>query len=104
MTKRPGRPRTNFKDYESTTEQGTKEGEIRATYIVKIHIKEALKIIAQKRGVLIKELVNDLFTEFIEKEKRSFPPKAKKILKPTEERPKRENKKPKIKQAKITYY
>jgi len=62
-----GRPRTQTKKPTKSSEEGTKEGETRATFIVKIELLEKLKALAYWKRRLIKDEVNDLLAEAIER-------------------------------------
>lgn len=53
-----GRPATNKKEITKTSQEGTKSGETRATFIVKEDLLEDLKAIAFWDRVLIKDVVN----------------------------------------------
>ena len=53
-----GRPVTNKKEITKTSQEGTKSGETRATFIVKEDLLEDLKAIAFWDRVLIKDVVN----------------------------------------------
>ena len=53
-----GRPVTQFKEITKSSQEGTKENEVRATFIVNEEILEKLKAIAYWERELIKEVVN----------------------------------------------
>ena len=56
--KKPGRPRTSTKVPKDTTEEGTKEGEKRATFIVREDLLEKVKAIAYWDRVKIKDVMD----------------------------------------------
>jgi len=60
-----GRPKTSTKTPISTSEEGTKEDETRATFIVKKESLEKLKAIAYWDRVLIKEVINTALEEYL---------------------------------------
>jgi hypothetical protein len=62
-----GRPVTNFKEITKSSQEGTKENEIRATFIVNEEILEKLKNIAYWERLLIKDVVNLALVEAIAK-------------------------------------
>ncbi|MFV0180295.1 hypothetical protein OBK28_12080 [Empedobacter falsenii] len=62
-----GRPKTSIKVITKSTQEGTKEGESRATFIVNDGVLEKLKAIAYWDRVLIKEVVNSALVSAIEK-------------------------------------
>ena len=62
-----GRPVTNFKEITKSSQEGTKENEIRATFIVNEGLLEKLKNIAYWERILIKDVVNLALVEKIEK-------------------------------------
>ena len=62
-----GRPKTQLKVITKTSEEGTKEGEIRATFIVKTELLEKLKAIAHYERTLIKYTVEKALEEAIAK-------------------------------------
>ena len=53
-----GRPVTQTKEITKTSQEGTKENETRATFIVNEDLLEKLKAIAYWDRVLIKEVIN----------------------------------------------
>ena len=53
-----GRPVTQTKEITKSSQEGTKENEVRATFIVNEEILEKLKAIAYWERELIKEVVN----------------------------------------------
>lgn len=60
-----GRPITQFKTVTKSSQEGTKEGEIRATFIVKEDILEKLKAVAYWDRLLIKDVVNTALEDAI---------------------------------------
>ena len=60
-----GRPVTQTKEITKSTQQGTKEGETRATFIIKEELLEGLKAIAYWERVLIKDVLNRALTDAI---------------------------------------
>jgi len=67
-----GRPKTQFKEITKTSQEGTKENETRATFIVNEELLDKLKAIAYWDRVLIKEVINTALQEAIAKyEKKS---------------------------------
>jgi len=67
-----GRPVTQFKEITKSSQEGTKENETRATFIVNEDLLEKLKAIAYWDRLLIKDVINTAFEEAINKhEKKS---------------------------------
>ena len=62
-----GRPVTQTKEITKTSQEGTKENETRATFIVNEDLLEKLKAIAYWDRVLIKEVINTALEEAISK-------------------------------------
>jgi len=62
-----GRPQTQFKEVVKESQQGTKEGETRATFIVKEDLLEKLKAMAYWQRVMIKEVVDTALQEAVAK-------------------------------------
>ncbi len=60
-----GRPITQFKEITKSSQQGTKENETRATFIVKEELLEKIKNIAYWDRVLIKDVINKALEEYI---------------------------------------
>jgi len=60
-----GRPVTQTKEITKSSQEGTKEGETRATFIVKEGLLEKLKAIAYWERILIKEVVASALEEAI---------------------------------------
>ena len=62
-----GRPKTQFKEITKTSQEGTKENETRATFIVNEELLEKLKAIAYWDRKLIKEVVDKALQDAIGK-------------------------------------
>ena len=62
-----GRPVTQTKEITKSSQEGTKENETRATFIVNEDLLEKLKAIAYWDRVLIKDVVNTALQETIAK-------------------------------------
>lgn len=62
-----GRPKTSTREITKSSQEGTKENETRATFIVKEDILEKLKAIAYWDRVLIKDVVNTALQETVAK-------------------------------------
>ena len=62
-----GRPKTQFKEITKSSQEGTKENETRATFIVNEDLLEKLKAIAYWDRVLIKEVVNKALLDAVDK-------------------------------------
>jgi len=62
-----GRPVTQTKEITKSSQEGTKEGETRATFIVKEGLLEKLKAIAYWERILIKEVVTSALEEAVAK-------------------------------------
>ena len=70
--KKVGRPVTQFKEITKSSQEGTKENETRATFIVNEDLLEKLKAIAYWDRLLIKDVINTAFEDAINKhEKKS---------------------------------
>jgi len=61
-----GRPKTSTRVITKSSQEGTKENEIRATFIVKEDLLEKLKAIAYWDRVLIKDVVNTALQDAID--------------------------------------
>ncbi len=71
-TNKVGRPKTQFKEVTKSSQEGTKENETRATFIVNEDLLEKLKAIAYWDRVLIKEVINKALQDAVDKhEKKS---------------------------------
>ena len=84
--KKAGRPKTSTKKIPSSSEEGTKEGEIRATFIIKVEEVDKIKAIAFNEGVLIKDIIGEFLRAGIERYEKSrgvvkIKPKAEKPFK-----------------------
>jgi len=67
-----GRPVTQTKEITKSSQEGTKENETRATFIINEELLEKLKAIAYWDRVLIKDVVNTALQETVAKyEKKS---------------------------------
>ena len=67
-----GRPKTQFKEITKTSQEGTKENETRATFIVNEDLLDKFKAIAYWDRVLIKEVINTALQDAVAKhEKKS---------------------------------
>lgn len=62
-----GRPKTSTREITKTSQEGTKENETRATFIVNEDILEKLKAIAYWERLLIKDIANQAFEDAIAK-------------------------------------
>ena len=62
-----GRPVTQTKEITKTSQEGTKENETRATFIVNEELLDKLKAMAYWERVLIKDVVNTALTETVAK-------------------------------------
>lgn len=62
-----GRPITSTREVTKTSQEGTKENETRATFIVNEDLLEKLKAIAYWERLLIKDIANQAFVDAIEK-------------------------------------
>ena len=69
--KKAGRPKTSTKKINSSSEEGTKEGEIRATFIIKVEEVDKIKAIAFNEGVLIKDIIGEFLRAGIERYEKS---------------------------------
>ncbi len=70
--KKVGRPVTQFKEITKSSQEGTKENETRATFIINEELLDKLKAIAYWDRVLIKDVINTALQEAVAKyEKKS---------------------------------
>jgi tyrosyl-tRNA synthetase len=60
-----GRPKTQTKKVEKSSEEGTKEDETRATFIVNKEVLSKIKAISKLEGFQYKDTVNEALTRFI---------------------------------------
>lgn len=77
----PGRPKTTQRIITKSSQEGTPEGESRATFIVKEELIDKLKAMAYWERSLIKEVVNNILGEAVasyEKKKGKIKPIPKK--------------------------
>jgi len=61
-----GRPRTIYREYEKTSQEGLREGYTRATFIVREDLLKKLKDYAYTEREKIKDVVNKMLAEFLE--------------------------------------
>jgi len=72
LNKKVGRPVTQFKEITKSSQEGTKENETRATFIVNEELLDKLKAIAYWDRVLIKDVINTALLDAVAKhEKKS---------------------------------
>lgn len=64
--KKRGRPRTSTRKPEKTSEEGTLEGETRATFIVSKEYLEGIKDIAYWERTTIKDVLAEALKEYLE--------------------------------------
>jgi len=64
-----GRPVTQTKEITKSSQEGTKENETRATFIVNEELLEKLKAVAYWERKLIKEVINTALQEYVDKKK-----------------------------------
>jgi len=62
-----GRPKTSTREITKSSQEGTKENETRATFIINEELLEKLKAIAYWDRVLIKDVVNTALQEAVAK-------------------------------------
>lgn len=62
-----GRPKTSTREITKSSQEGTKEKETRATFIVNEELLDKLKAIAYWDRVLIKDVVNTALQEIVAK-------------------------------------
>lgn len=67
--KRRGRPQTSTRIITKSSQEKTKEGETRATFIVREDLLERLKDIAYWDRIMIKEAVNTALQDYLDKHK-----------------------------------
>jgi len=65
--RRVGRPVTQTKEITKSSQEGTKENETRATFIVNEELLDKLKAIAYWDRVLIKDVINNALEEAVAK-------------------------------------
>lgn len=62
-----GRPKSNFRKVEKASQEGCKENETRATFIVKESLLEQFKQIAYWKRLKVKDAADLMLSEFVEK-------------------------------------
>lgn len=60
-----GRPKTNFREITKSSQEGTKENETRATFILNEYLLDKLKAVAYWDRVTIKQVVNTALEEYL---------------------------------------
>jgi hypothetical protein len=65
--KKIGRPKTQLKEITKSSQEGTKENETRATFIVKEDLLEKLKALAYWERKLIKDVIGAALQEAVDK-------------------------------------
>lgn len=65
--KKRGRPQTNFRDVEKSSQEGCREAETRATFIVNEADLERIKAMAYWERLQIKDIINVALHEYIER-------------------------------------
>lgn len=60
-----GRPRTNYREVVKSSQQGLREGDTRATFIVNEDKLRKLKALTLIEGKPIKEIIDDMVTEYL---------------------------------------
>lgn len=65
--KKVGRPKTQFKEITKSSQEGTREGETRATFIVREELLDKLKAIAYWERSMLKGVINSALQEAIDK-------------------------------------
>lgn len=74
-----GRPKTNFREITKSSQEGTKENETRATFILNEDLLDKLKAVAYWDRVTIKQVVNTALEEYLsryEKKNGEIKPKS----------------------------
>jgi hypothetical protein len=66
-TKKVGRPKTSTKTITKSSQEGTKENETRATFIVNEELLDKVKAVAYWERELIKETINRALAEAVSK-------------------------------------
>jgi len=61
-----GRPRTIYREYEKSSQEGLRDGYTRATFIVREDLLEKLKDYAYTERETLKDVVNKMIAEFLE--------------------------------------
>jgi hypothetical protein len=65
--KKRGRPRTNYREIEKSSQEGCRESETRATFIVNEADLERIKAVAYWERIQIKDAINAALREYIER-------------------------------------
>lgn len=65
--KKRGRPRTNYRDIEKSSQEGCKAAETRATFIVHEADLEQIKALAYWERLQIKDVINAALREYLER-------------------------------------
>lgn len=68
-TAKRGRPVTQTKEITKSSQEGTKENETRATFIVNEELLDKIKAIAYWDRVLVKDVLNSALQEYVDKKK-----------------------------------
>ncbi len=61
-----GRPRTIYREYEKTSQEGLRDGYTRATFIVREDLLKKLKDYTYTERKKLKDTVNEMIAEFLE--------------------------------------
>ena len=64
--KKAGRPKTSTRQITKSSQENTKEGETRATFIVKEDLLEKVKDVAYWERVMIKDIVNTALQDYVD--------------------------------------
>ena len=64
-----GRPVTQTKEITKSSQEGTKENETRATFIINEELLDKLKAIAYWDRLLVKDVINTAIQEYVDKKK-----------------------------------
>ncbi len=64
--RKKGRPRTNFREAVKSSQQGLRDGDTRATFIVKEDKLRKLKALTLVEGKPIKDIIDDMLSEYLE--------------------------------------
>jgi hypothetical protein len=65
-TPKVGRPKTSTREITKSSQEGTKENETRATFIVNEDLLDKLKAIAYWERILIKDVINNAMGQYID--------------------------------------
>lgn len=77
--KKNGRPITQTKEITKSSQQGTKENEVRATFILNEELLEKVKAHSYWERVLFKDVINVALAEYLEKNKVKPRPEAERL-------------------------